>query len=256
MKQLAAFTKKEFMEIIRTGRAYILLIIFVIFGIMNPAFAKMTPWLFEMLSDSLKKQGITIGNIAVTAMTSWEQYYKNMSMEFIVFVVMFCGILTSEYQKGTLINMLTKGLPRWKVIISKIAAILISWSLCYWMCFGITYAYNAYFWDNSIAKHIAFAATGSYLFGIWLISLIMLCSAFLSSSSAVLLTTGGIYAVTYMLSMIPDVADYLPTKLTSGMALLTGTAGIQDFTSAIIITTVLIVLNGIATVSGFNRKRI
>jgi ABC-2 type transport system permease protein len=254
MKQLAAFTKKEFMEMIRTGKAYILLIIFVIFGIMNPAIAKLTPWIYEMMADSLKEQGITIGNVVVTAMSSWEQYYKNMSMEFIVLVVMFCGILTSEYQKGTLINMLTKGLPRWKVILAKNVALLVGWSLCYWMCFGITCAYNAYFWDNSIAKHFVFAATGSYLFGIWLISLIMLCSAFLNSGSAVLLTTGGIYTVTYLLSMIPDVAHYLPTKLTSGMELLTSTARIQDYIGAIVTTVLLIALSSIATVAGFNRK--
>ena len=255
MKQLTAFTKKEFMEIIRTGKVYILLVIFVIFGIMNPAIAKLTPWLYEMLADSLKEQGITIGSVAVTAMTSWEQYYKNMSMEFIVFVVMFCGILTSEYQKGTLINMLTKGLPRWKVITSKGMALLVSWSLCYWLCFGITFGYNAYFWDNSIAGHILFAAMGSYLFGIWLLSLIMLCSAFLNSSSAVLLTTGVIYAMVYLLGMIPKISDYLPTKLTSGLELLTKAAVIQDYTRAIAVTAILIVSAGAVTITGFNRKK-
>lgn len=256
MKQLTAFINKEFLEIFRTGKIYILLVIFVIFGIMNPAFAKMTPWLFEMLADTMKEQGITISTITVTAMTSWEQYYKNMSMEFIVFVVMFGGILTSEYQKGTLINMLTKGLPRWKVILAKGAVALVSWSLCYWLCFGITYSYNSYFWDNSIARNIAFAAFGSYLFGLWLISLILLCSAFLNSGSAVLLTTGVIYTINYLLNMIPDVADYLPTKLTNGLELLTGATEVKDYIGATAITVLLIVLSGAATVAVFNRKRI
>ncbi len=256
MKQLIAFTKKEFLEIIRTGKIYILLIIFVIFGIMNPAFAKLTPWLYEMMADSLKEQGFIVGEIAVTALTSWEQYYKNMSMEFIVIVVMFCGILTSEYQKGTLINMLTKGLTRWKVIAAKSIALLVSWTLCYWLCFGITFGYNAYFWDNSIAKHIVFAAVCSYLFGIWLISLIMLCSAFINSGSAVLLTTGVIYAVVSMLSMIPSISDYLPTKLTSGMALLTGNANVSDYTIAIVVTLVMVVAAGTITIIGFNKKKI
>lgn len=256
MKQFTAFTKKEFLEIVRTGKVYILLIIFFIFGIMNPAMAKLTPWLYEMLADTLKEQGISMGKIVVTAMTSWEQYYKNMSMEFIVFVVMFCGTLTSEYQKGTLINILTKGLPRWKVIAAKSTALVVSWSFCYWLCFGITWGYNAYFWDNSIAAHIFFAAAGSYLFGIWLISLILLFSAFLNSGTAVLLTTGVIYAVVYLLSMIPKLADYLPTKLTSGLELLSKTAAVKDFTSAITVTVILIVLAGILSITGFNKKKI
>ncbi len=256
MKQLIAFTKKEFIELIRTGKLYILLIIFVIFGIMNPAIAKLTPWMFDMLADTMKEQGIIITNVAVTAMTSWEQYYKNMSMEFIVLVIMFCGILTSEYQKGTLINMLTKGLPRWKVIISKSITLFLSWSLCYWLSFGITYIYNAYFWDNSIANHIAFSAMGSYLFGIWLLSLILLCSAFLNSSTAVLLTTGVVYTITYLLSMVPKLGDFLPTKLTSGLDLMAGKAMLSDYCLPTGLTILLIVLAGIGTIVGFNRKRV
>lgn len=49
-------------------------------------------------------------------MTSWQQYFKNMSMEFIVLVVMFYDTVISEIQKGTLINMFTKGLSRLKVL--------------------------------------------------------------------------------------------------------------------------------------------
>ncbi|WP_312370135.1 ABC transporter permease [Lachnoclostridium sp.] len=256
MKQLIAFTKKEFLELIRTGKIYILLIIFVIFGIMNPALAKLTPWMFEMLADTMKEQGIILKDVTVTAMTSWEQYYKNMSMEFIVLVVMFCGILTSEYQKGTLINMLTKGLPRWKVILSKSVALFTSWSICYWLTFGITYTYNAYFWDNSIAKHLVFSAMGSYLFGLWLLSLILLCSAFLNSSSAVLLSTGVVYVITYLISMVPKLSDVLPIKLTAGMDLLNGNSSIKDYRFAFALTIILILIGGIATVVGFNRKRI
>ncbi|BCN30781.1 ABC transporter permease [Anaeromicropila herbilytica] len=256
MRQLAAFTKKEFMEIIRTGKVYILLILFVIFGIMSPAIAKLTPWMYDMLADSMKDQGITIGKTVVTALTSWQQYYKNMSMEFIAFVVMFCGVLTLEYQKGTLINMLTKGLPRWKVIVSKYLAVLISWSICYLLCFGITYGYNAYFWDNSTAKHCVFAAFTSYLFGLWLISLIMLFSSLLNTSTAVLLATGLMYAVVLLLGMIPKLVDLLPTKLTRGVELLAGATKIQDYTLAIVVTIVLIVISGIVTIIHFNHKRI
>ena len=255
MKQLTAFTKKEFMEITRTGKIYIVVIIFVIFGILNPGIAKLTPWLYEMLSESLKEQGLSIGDIGVTAMTSWEQYYKNMSMEFIVYILMFCGTLTAEYKKGTLINMLTKGLPRWKVIASKFISMIISWSLCYWIGFFVTFGYTAYFWDNSIAEHFVFAAIMSYLFGIWLISLILFFSVFINSSSGVLLATGALYVICNLIGMIPKTAEYLPTKLLSGMALLTKTSSVSDYTNAILITITLIVIAGFIATIGFNKNR-
>lgn len=256
MRQFIAFTKKEFTEILRTGKGYILLMVFVAFGIMNPLMAKLTPMIVTMMSDSLKDQGITIGKVTVTAMTSWEQYYKNIPMEFIVLVVMFCGILVNEYQKGTLINILTKGLPRWKVIASKSITMLAAWSLCYWMCFGITYGYNAYFWDNGVASHIALGALYSYLFGVWLCSVILMASAYLDTFMPVLLTVGAVYAIVYLLDIVPALADYLPVKLVDGLSLLNGTAQVKDYLSALVITLLLTAAGTLLSVIGFNRKRI
>lgn len=53
MKSLLAFIKKETMEQFRSGRLMILGILFVLLGVMNPAVAKITPWLLEILADSL-----------------------------------------------------------------------------------------------------------------------------------------------------------------------------------------------------------
>ena len=60
MKQFSAFLKKEFTEHIRSGRMMIMGIIFVIIGVMNPAVAKLTPWLLEMFSESLEGTGVVI----------------------------------------------------------------------------------------------------------------------------------------------------------------------------------------------------
>ncbi len=43
MRQLFAFGKKEWMELVRSGKFLVLLILFCLFGIMNPAVAKLTP---------------------------------------------------------------------------------------------------------------------------------------------------------------------------------------------------------------------
>lgn len=256
MRQLTAFTKKEFMELFRTGKAYILLILFFMFGIMNPAIAKLTPWMLEMLSETMKEQGIIVNHIDVNAMTSWQQYFKNMSMEFIVLVVMFYGTVVSEIQKGTLINMFTKGLSRWKALTAKMLAATAAWSFCYWMCFCITYGYNAYFWDNSIASNLGLAALGSYLFGIWLISVIILSSSFLSSPIGVLLSTAMAYVLCSLISMVPDLAAYIPSRLASGYELVSGVSASGNYKWAFIVTSALILLNMVLAVMGFNKRRI
>lgn len=80
MRQLIEFTRKEFVELMRTGKIWILLIIFALFGIMNPAIAKLTPWMMEMFSDSLEETGMILKEIHVDALTSWAQFYKNISL--------------------------------------------------------------------------------------------------------------------------------------------------------------------------------
>lgn len=256
MRQLTAFIKKEFTEGIRTGKIYISLVIFFLLGIMSPALAKLTPWMMEMAADQLKEQGIVVQDVPVDAMTSWVQFNKNSFMLFVIFVVLISGIMTTEYQKGTLINMLTKGMARWKVIASKFIYAFLLWTVSYWMCFLVTYSYNAYYWDNSIAEHLFFYAACLYLFGIWMISLIFLMSVCFKNSSGVLGSTAGICAVVYLISMIPKLTEYLPTYLFSSFGLLTGTGELADYYWAMGLTAVTAVVGMIAVNLGFNRKTI
>ena len=77
MKQLAAFFQKEWIEQMRSGKLFIIIVVFMLFGIMNPAMAKLTPWMMEMASESLAESGLVVNEVTVDAMTSWTQYYKN-----------------------------------------------------------------------------------------------------------------------------------------------------------------------------------
>ena len=90
--------------------------------------------------------------------------------------------------------------------------------------------------------------------GIWLISLLILGSAFLNSSGAVLGIVGGSAFVCYLLSMISDFSKYLPTYLINSHMLLTGGGEWGDFLPAIVVVIVLNVCFTIIAVVGFNKK--
>ena len=254
MIQLMAFVKKEWTEVLRTGKFVMLTVLFILFGVMNPAIAKLTPWMMEAFSESLKGSGLTVTEAKVDALTSWMQFYKNVPVALIVFLLMFSGILAVEYQKGTLINMITKGLSRWKIVLSKSVVLLFLWSLGYWMCYGITYVYNAYFWDNSIAKDVGFAAFCVYMLGVWLIALMMLMSTLFSAGSAVAVGTGGVFFVLYLFSMLPDLKEYLPSYLMSASGLLSGAGEAGDYTTALLVAAVLAVIQLVVAILVFNRK--
>lgn len=256
MKQLTAFTKKEFMELIRTGKLFIAMILFVLFGIMNPAIAKLTPWMIEIMSDNLAESGFAVTSVEINALTSWTQFYKNIPIALIVFLLLFSSTLTSEYQKGTLINIVTKGMKRWKIIASKAVSMTVLWTTGYWLCYGITYGYNAYFWDNRIASHLFFSALCFYLSGLWLISLILLISVCFQTNTLVIITTGGAFLTFYLLGLFPDIKKYLPIYLMGSSSLLTASDPVSTYFYAMLLTIVLCVSNFIATIIFFNKRNI
>lgn len=256
MRAFLAFMKKEWMEQIRSSRLFVLMILFVMFGIMNPAVAKLTPWLFEVMAESLEESGMVVISTEVDAMTSWVQFFKNVPMALIVFVLIQSNIFTKEYQSGTLVLALTKGLHRYKVVLAKTVVLIILWTVAYWMHFGITYVYNEYFWDNSIAENLLFSVSIWWLFGLWTIALLVLFSTISSANTGVLVGTGAVLFVSYLAGLLPKVSEYVPTLLMDGNSLIYGVKDIEDYRFAMIIAITTGIVCFMASVPVLNKKKI
>lgn len=254
MRSLFAFMKKELMEQLRSGRLMILGLLFVLFGIMNPAIAKLTPWLLETMNDSLAESGMTVTDVKVSAMDSWVQFYKNMPMGLIAFVLLESSIFTKEYTSGTLVLSLTKGLERYKVVISKAAVLTVLWTLGYWLCFGITYGYSAYFWDNSIAQNLIFSVICWWLFGVMVVALMVLFSTVAKSNTGVLLGTGGVVLASCLIGLLPKFSKYLPTYLTDGNALIYGLAETKTYMPSLMIAIAAGAICFAISIPIFNKK--
>lgn len=256
MKSMYAFMKKEWMEQFRSSQFIILGILFILFGVMNPSIAKLTPWLMETMADSLEESGILVTTVTVTAMDSWVQFFKNIPLALIIFIIMESNIFTKEYQSGTLILALTKGLNRYKVVISKALVLMILWTVGYFTCFGITYGYNAYFWDNSIAHNLMFSVLCWWLFGLWVISLIVFFSTLSNSNTGVLAGTGGIVLLSYFIGLLPKAKVYTPTMLMDGNTLIYNLADTEYYTKALIVTGILFIIAIFVSIPITNRKQL
>lgn len=234
MKNYLAFVGKELMEGVRAYKALILLAVFVIFGIMNPLFAKLTP---ELLS-SLAGEGITISVLEPSALDSWTQFFKNISqMGFIVLVILYSGILSQEVGRGTLVNMLTKGLSRTTVVLAKFSMLFLVWTVAFVVCLLITWGYTVYLFPENNAQNLAFAVTALWLFGVVLLSCMMLAASATRSNYACLLITGAIVVVMMLVSIVPAAYDYNPLSLAaSSNALMAGVLDPSTLLPAIIIS--------------------
>lgn len=116
MKSFSAFFKKECMELTRTYKLFLMGILFFILGVMNPLTARYTPELIE----NFMPEGMEILLPEPSAADSWMQFFKNVPMMgLIILVLVFSGMMAQELSKGTLLNILTKGMPRPTVLLSK-----------------------------------------------------------------------------------------------------------------------------------------
>lgn len=250
MRAYIAFVKKECIENIRTYKAFIMAAVFLLFGFMSPALAKLTPEIAKM-----SKIQMTIPT--PTALDSWAQFFKNVGqLGLIVLVVVFCGLMAHEFSRGTLINMLTKGLNRSTVILSKFTVATVIWTLSYLICLAVCYFYTAYFWKMSGMHHVFLSFFSMWLFGVLLISLVLLGGVLLKDVLGSLLFAGGASVVMMLINIAPKLQKYNPGTLASGnMALLTAQKNISDFVPAVIICAAFIILFIAASIVAFNKKQ-
>lgn len=256
MKSLLSFTKKEFTEHFRSAKIFILAGLFLLFAVMSPLLAYFTPVIVEMLSESMAQIGTQITVSEVTAMDSWLQFFKNIPIALIVFVILESNIFTKEYQKGTLVLALTKGLKRYKVIIAKTLVMLLLWSVCYWGHFGLTYVINDLVWDNSVVQNLGFAVFCCYLLGVMAICLVVLFSTIANANIMVLVGTGGLIFGSYLVGMLPKIGKFFPTQLLSTTNLLYGMQEVSYFKYAIVTASIVCVVSLILSVPLFNKRHI
>lgn len=256
MRAFIAFFKKEVLEGARSGKLLALAVIFALFGVMNPAIAKLTPWLLELLSDQLAESGMTVTDVTVNALTSWTQFFKNVPMALIAFVLLLGGSFTREYENETLILVLTKGLARYKIVFAKTCYLLSVWTLGYWLCFAITYGYNAYFWDNGIALGLFPAVTFYFVFGLFVVSLIVFFSVLERSYGVVLLSCGASVLLFYLLSLIPKLSRLSPLALCDVSTLLVGAESASSFFLALLVSLGLSLLLIGVSIPILNKKQL
>ena len=250
------FLKKEFKEYYRSGKLFILGILSFLMALMNVAVAKLTPWLFDMLADKMQESGMSIEVKTIDASACWQQYYKNLPMFLIVILVVFAGSFAKEYTKGTLLLVVTKGYPRKKIFVSKTMMMTGLYSLAYLICFGLTYFYADFYWDNSVLENIILAALLYYVFGLLLISAIIFFSAVFTDATGIIGATAGYVMLMYFLAVIPKVKKYLPIKLCESENLLYGKASISDFTAPLVISLAIIIALFVSGAVIFDKKKL
>lgn len=254
MRAYFAFTKKEFTENLRTYKLMIMIVVFLIFGMMSPLFAKFMP-------EILKAAGLDASALGMgmpTAMDSFAQFFKNVGqLGLLVLVIVFSGIMGNELSKGALINILTKGMKRSTVILSKFTMATVIWTVSYLLCLAVTYAYTAYYFTIENTSNVFLTFSSMWLFGVLLVAIVILGGVLFRNIYGSLLLTGGIVVVMTIVNIAPKLQKYNPITLSSdNMQLITAQKAALDFMPAVIICAVLTIVSVFASIVLFNKKQL
>ncbi len=251
MNGYLAFTKKEVLESLRNYKAFSLLALFLIIGIISPLTAKLMPELMQAMAPDLQ---VTLAT--PTALDSWTQFYKNSgSLGISLMLIIFCGLLSGEYAKGTLVIMLTKGLPRRAVILAKFSVVAMVMSVSFWAGFLTTYGYTAYLWPGAGLSHLLFAGFAMWVAALLYLSVLVLGCVLCRQAFGSILFLLAVTAVIALLALPQRLAPYSPNVLLSqNVDLLSGAVAPGDFMVPLAIAAVVIVGCLLAALALFEKK--
>ncbi|WP_138263681.1 ABC transporter permease [[Clostridium] hylemonae] len=254
MRGFAAFTRKEFTEYLRSYKLLIIVMVFLLLGFMNPVSAKYLPELMENFMPAGMKMEIPEPVIA----DAWAQFFKNVpQIGLVVMVIITSGTMSQELSRGTLLPVLTKGLKRRAVWLSKFTGAAVLWTGSYFLSFAVTYVYSLLFWDKASVPELGTAVFFAWLFGLLLQSVVLLGSTLSRSYAGGLLSAGALVLAGMVMSLFHGAGRYSPLRLASdNMSLIDGTLKTEDFLPAAAVTGLLTAAAVLAGIMVFDKKQL
>ena len=165
--------------------------------------------------------------------------------------------MANEFQKGTLINLLSKGLPRYQVVLSKIFYNYILWFIAYFCSFILTYFYTKYFFGISFPiRNILMAALLPFIFGLFLVSLEILAGVISGNVIGTLILTSAGIVIQLILSIRDEIVKYMPIALIRKPVNLIKGIGYDDYYVPIITGSILLILCIVISIAVMNKKQI
>lgn len=213
MNGFLAFLGKEFREILRTWRIWVIPGITVFFALSGPVLARFTPEIIGSLMAG-QSTGVTIELPDPTYVDAYLQWTKNLSQIVLFAVVIVCGgLISAEKKAGTASLVLTKPLSRSSFVLAKFIAastlLIASTLLGALLTWGVTYAIFA---EAPLAPLAG--ATGTWLaFALLFIALLELLSAAMDSQSAAVGLGFGAYALLGIGALWEPAVRYSPCGL-------------------------------------------
>lgn len=253
---LILLLKKEFLELKRERKLEFLLLIFIFLVAFSVALTKLTPKLLERMLPALdpKTGAALFGNLKTPTVIEYvSMYHKNMTqMGLIIIALAFNDNITKEINEKSIYNLLSLGVKRREIILSKSFTMSLAVSgmvlLTNMIFFGLLFLLGIEFrlYEFFI---LLFIVLSKFLF---LISTLTLTSAITLNGWGAAISALGIYAVFHLFVFVPILKYVVPFYYWKGHDAIT----ISSLMSGLTMLLPWIVLNNACSVQIIKKRDI
>ncbi|TCT14646.1 ABC-2 type transport system permease protein [Natranaerovirga pectinivora] len=192
------FLKKELKELVKTNKLIIFGALFIFFAILSPLTARFMTEIFNSIGGM---DGFVFPPAVFT--DSYLQFFSNHSLNVLVLALIISGTIVSEKNKGSLSLVLSKGLERRKLVLTKLFSYSLFFSFLYWISVAITYLYTYLLFEEAYIEKLFVAFFTTWLYGIFLIVLAIFISTISVSFGMAAGITFGAYTLVSIIGSIP-----------------------------------------------------
>jgi ABC-2 type transport system permease protein len=207
------FLKKEFREVLKTWRLWVLPGILVFLGITAPVITKVTPQILRATAQSTP--GAVIKLPTPTALDAYVQFLANLAqLVVIALIIATAAAISSERKSGTAVLVLTKPLSRAGFVVAKavshLVVLIVATSAGAVICIVVTVA--LFGTSRYIGPFLVSVAVWLVFAGM-LIMLALLFSAWLKGQAPAAGAAVGVWIALLALTGFPLIRDHTPAGL-------------------------------------------
>ena len=255
MNSLCTMLKKEILEIYRSKKFLILVIVFAFIAISSPILAKLLP---SILKSMPATPGLIFDMPDATWTDSIDQLVKNLAQfGMIVILLMFSGAIAEEKNKKTLELVLTKPISRVSFILSKFVASALYIKIVFLVSAIVFYYYTV----NLLGDFSFLNFVWLVIFLLIFLIVILAVTIFFSTISKNQITAAGMALLvsivfTTIFGLIKQIANYSPTYIVSNYKNLMTDGKIADFLPSAFTSVGLIIILIAGAVYIFQKQEI
>lgn len=211
MSNLWLLVKKDFLEMRRSKKLLVLLILFLFVAITSPITAKMLPQIIKWASVP----GISITIPEPTYKDALDQFIKNISqIGMLVLIFLAAGAVAEEKSRKSLEMLLTKPITRRQFILSKFITYLGVTAVLFIGAAGIFYLYTVSLFSGFNLAYFLIVAAMVLLYILMLVAITISAST-ICKSSLMAAGIGFLFFVSFSIvsSLASKLSKYLPDRI-------------------------------------------